>query len=336
MLPSYADTVLLWIKRRWEHSSMGERAATLASFGFLLLFLLHILLLSAPVGFEAPTVVEIERGKPLALIAEDLEEKGIVRSSFWFTLFSMLSGGERGAVAGNYYFAHPQNVITVAARISGGEYELEPVKVTLPEGATAKEMASILKQKLGNFDEKEFLVLAQGREGYLFPDTYYFLPGEKPETVILALEDTFLERIKTLQSELTAFGKPLEEVITMASLLEEEARTTESRRIIAGILWRRIAEGMRLQVDAVFPYIIGKNTFELTRADLAVDSPYNTYRNPGLPLGPISNPGLDSIRAAVTPIPTPYLFYLSDKTGSFHYSKTYEEHLRKKNRYLGS
>ena len=122
----------------------------------------------------------------------------------------------------------------------------------------------------------------------------------------------------------------------MASLLEEEARTTRSRQIISGILWKRIERGMRLQVDAVFPYILGKNTFELTLDDLAVDSPYNTYRYAGLPLGPISNPGLDSLRAALHPVQTPYLYYLSDKNGVFHWSRTYEEHLKKKKLYLGT
>ena len=121
----------------------------------------------------------------------------------------------------------------------------------------------------------------------------------------------------------------------MASLLEEEAATLEDRQIIAGILWRRMAAGMPLQVDAVFPYIIGKNSFELTTNDLKTDSPYNTYTNRGLPPGPITNPGLDSILAAVTPQKTSYVYYLSDHDGNFHYSTTYEQHLQAKAKYLG-
>ena len=120
----------------------------------------------------------------------------------------------------------------------------------------------------------------------------------------------------------------------MASLLEKEARTTESRRIIAGILWKRLEIGMLLQVDAVFGYIINKGSLQLTLEDLSIDSPYNTYRYKGLPIGPIANPGLDSLQAATMPILTDYLFYLSDKEGTMHYSETFEEHKRKKRLYL--
>ena len=122
----------------------------------------------------------------------------------------------------------------------------------------------------------------------------------------------------------------------MASLLEREVPLTYDRRVVAGILWKRIRLGMPLQVDAVFPYIIGKNSFNLTKSDLATDSPYNTYLYKGLPAGPIANPGLDAILAAVTPLPTSYLYYLSDKYGNLHYSATYEQHLANKHKYLGS
>jgi UPF0755 protein len=296
----------------------------------------YLFLFAPPRGFETPTVIKVPSGKPVVSIAADLEKQQVIQSRFWFTLSLLVSGRNANAIAGNYYFPHPQNVFTVAHRIASGDYELTPVKVTLPEGATISEMAQILEDRLGTFDAETFLSLTEGKEGYLFPDTYYFLPAEDPETVVQALQENFFAKIETLQEDLTTFGKPLSDVITMASLLEEEARTLQSRQIIAGILWKRIEKGMRLQVDAVFPYIIGKNTFEVTRADLAVDSPYNTYRYEGLPLGPISNPGLSSIEAAITPVETPYLYYLSDMQGRFHWSRTYEEHLRKRDLYLGS
>jgi len=120
----------------------------------------------------------------------------------------------------------------------------------------------------------------------------------------------------------------------MASLLEEEARALETRRIIAGILWNRIKLGMLLQVDAVFPYIIGKNTYEVTLDELQVDSPYNTYKYPGLPVGPISNPGLSAIKASVTPIESKYLFYLSDKAGRMYYAENFEKHKENRIMYL--
>ena len=121
----------------------------------------------------------------------------------------------------------------------------------------------------------------------------------------------------------------------MASLIEEETRTQEERPTVAGILWKRLDIDMPLQVDATFSYINGKNTFELTLDDIADDtSPYNTYAHKGLPPGPISNPGLDSIVAALYPKENPYLYYLADLSGTTHYSRTFDEHKEKKFRYL--
>jgi len=120
----------------------------------------------------------------------------------------------------------------------------------------------------------------------------------------------------------------------MASLLEEEARTLETRRMISGILWHRIDIDMPLQVDAVFPYILGKNTYEVTLEELKIDSPYNTYKYKGLPFGPISNPGLSSLSAAANPIENDNIFYLADVKGNTYYSKTFDEHKRKKSLYV--
>jgi len=120
----------------------------------------------------------------------------------------------------------------------------------------------------------------------------------------------------------------------MASLLEEEAPGHKDRRIIAGILWKRIKKGMPLQVDAAFSRVNGKNTYELTTKDLIDDSPFNTYTNKGLPPAPITNPGLSSIKAALNPIESTYWYYLSDRSGNFYYSATLEEHQRKKERYV--
>ena len=136
------------------------------------------------------------------------------------------------------------------------------------------------------------------------------------------------------QDAIKKSGRTQDEILTMASILEKEASKIKDRQQIAGVLWHRIDVGMPLQVDAVFPYIIGKNTFELTREDLAVDSPYNTYKYKGLPPGPIGNPGLDSILAAATPIKSKYVFFLSDKQGNFHYAVTYAQHLVNKAKYL--
>jgi UPF0755 protein len=148
------------------------------------------------------------------------------------------------------------------------------------------------------------------------------------------MKSNFFDRIKTLDTEISNFDKPLPDIIKMASIVEEEARTFESKQIIAGILWKRLSIGMPLQVDASFKYINGKGTKDLTLTDLKIDSPYNTYVYKGLPPTPIANPGLVSIKATVTPIKTDYLYFLTDRKGVMHYAKTYSEHLANKKKYL--
>ena len=120
----------------------------------------------------------------------------------------------------------------------------------------------------------------------------------------------------------------------MASIIEKEAHTSDDRRVISGILWERLKIGMPLQVDATFLYINGKNTYDLSVDDLAIDSPYNTYKYAGLPIGPIGNPGLDSLEAALAPMTSPYLYYLSDKSGKTYYARTFNEHKRNREKYM--
>ncbi len=303
------------------------------------IFILTIALFYA-IGFQAPNdfprgvIVEIKKGSGAKQVAETLAENNIIVSSTWFTSLLVIFVGEERVIAGKYFFPEEENAFTVAWRLAQGDYELDPIRITLPEGATIAEMGTILGRRLFHFDAATFAQITEGKEGYLFPDTYYISPIASPEEVADLMKETFLRRIESLAADIERFGKTLHEVVTMASLLEKEARQMETRRMIAGILWKRIEIGMPLQVDAAFLYINGKNTFQLTEKDLAIDSPYNTYRNRGLPVGPIANPGLASIEAAVTPITSPYLYYLADKRGVTHYSRTFAEHVAKKRIYL--
>jgi len=171
-------------------------------------------------------------------------------------------------------------------------------------------------------------------EGFLFPDTYLFLPNAKPSDVLAVFEENFNVKIKSIDDAIRAFKKPLKDIVIMASILEAEARTTETRRIIAGILWKRLSIGMPLQVDAPFQYIIGKNTFQLTTGDLKFDSPYNTYLYKGLPPGAIGNPGLDAILATTYPQGNDYLYFLTTDDGVAIYGRNFEEHKANKARYL--
>jgi len=179
------------------------------------------------------------------------------------------------------------------------------------------------------------MAVAEGQEGYLFPDTYFFPPDITPEGVVKIMKENFETKVRPeLRDEILRQGKDFDEVIIMASLIEKEAADIEDAKIISDILWRRLEIGMGLQVDATLTYITGKPSHLLTEEDLAIDSPYNTYKYRGLPLAPIANPGLDAIKAAIFPEESPYLFYLHDKKSEPHYARTFEEHILNKQKYL--
>ncbi len=320
---------------RWYRRSKRNRTYAHAGGGVFLVLLLYAVFLSAPMRFPEGMVVKVPKGESVRSIAAKLKENKIIRSKLLFETMVQLRGGN--IIAGEYSFQRRSSVFSVGSRVATGDFKITPIRIKILEGSTVREIAALLSEKIPDFNDIQFLKLAKEKEGYLFPDTYFILPGATPETVLTMLENAFEESISRpdVAAAIQRSRKSLSDIVIMASLLEKEVPSTYDRRVIAGILWRRIELDMPLQVDAVFPYFLGKNSFELTRADLAIDNPYNTYANKGLPVGPIANPSLDAILAAATPIQTNYLYYLSDRHSNLHYSVTYGEHLAAKRKYLG-
>ena len=172
-------------------------------------------------------------------------------------------------------------------------------------------------------------------EGYLFPDTYFLSPNIKAGDLILMMRENFARQIQPFEGDILKSKRTLNDIVIMASIIEKEANgSLETKRIVSGILWKRLSLKMPLQVDAPFVYYNGKNSYTLTKEDLAKDNPYNTYINKGLPPTPISNPGIDSLRAAIAPTQTSYLYFLSDKKGNVYYAKTFAEHQKNRELYL--
>jgi len=285
-------------------------------------------------SFPVDKLVTITPGESLTEISNSLENEGVVRSAFGFRVVAVLLGNARTLHSGDYIFKTPLDIVSVARRMAVGAFGLEPVKVRIPEGATTREMAVIFALRLERFNQANFLAQAQPLEGYLFPDTYYFLPNANENTVIQAMRQNFDEHEKTIDIQIQSSGHSLSDIVIMASILEKEANNPADRRMIAGVLWNRIRKGMPLQVDATFLYTLGKGSFQLTMKDLRSDSPYNTYKNKGLPPGPINSPSLDSILDAATPTKSNYLYYLADSNGVTHYSATYQQHLSNKTIYI--
>ncbi|NTV22201.1 MAG: endolytic transglycosylase MltG [Candidatus Yonathbacteria bacterium] len=299
---------------------------------FMLVF--HFIFLP-PAGFPVGTLVHIEKGASLDEVAYTFRGRGIIRSPLTFRIIITYFSPSHAPMYGDYFFETPESIWTVAQRVAAGDFGLDPIRVTFPEGITSYQIADILEKKLPSFPREAFLTLAETEEGYMFPDTYQFLPNVLPEEIIREMQRTFDRKvISALAEDITSSDRTLSDVIIMASIVEKEAITYKDKRMVAGILWKRIDIDMPLQVDAPFQYEIGKSTFELTRKDLMNDSDYNTYTRKGLPIGPIANPGLESIEATLNPIPSNYLFYLSDYHSQMHYSATYQEHMGYKAMYL--
>lgn len=268
--------------------------------------------LSAPYDFPSGAIVKIKEGASLHSVSLELEQAHIIRSRVIFEALVIMFNGERHVVSTNYYFNNRLPVYVVARRISKGEHNLAPVSVTIPEGFDNGQIANAFSTHLASFDKDQFLTIAKNLQGYLFPDTYFFLTTDTEKEVINSMSQNFNKKIASLLPDITSSGKKESDIIIMASIIEREAKGGDDRAIISGILWKRVSIGMALQVDAAM----------------------ETYKTVGLPKAPICNPGLDAIIAAIHPQSSPYLYYLHDKEGNTHYSKTFAGHLLNEQKYL--
>ncbi len=291
----------------------------------------YIFFISAPRSLNTyPVSLQISSGDTLNEISVRSEEMNLVRSKTAFQTMMFILGGDTKILAGTYVFDRPQSVVDVALKISRGDRDVTSMKITIPEGFTNKEIAAVFESKLKKFDAQEFLEKTKSMEGYLFPDTYFFFEDATAADVIASMTAQFEKKIKDVELG----GKSLKEIIIIASIIEKEASGDDDRKLISGILWKRQSIGMALQVDATFKYILGKESRDLTVADLKIDSPFNTYTNKGLPPSPICNPGLKSIMAALEPETSPYIYYLHSSDGNVYFAKNFEEHKKNKANYL--
>lgn len=296
----------------------------------------YLFVIQPPKNFPTGQLVTVPEGASLDSIAQTLYEDGVVRSPLAFKAVVTLLGRERGVYAGDYQFDRPESVFSIARALSVGAYGLVPIRIRIPEGATMKQMAPVLEAELPRFNADNFLAQTNVMEGYLFPDTYFFLPDANEATVIEAMRQDFNTQIAQVLPQIASSTHSLQDVVTMASILEKEASNTKDRQTIAGILWHRIALGLPLQVDSTLIYENGKADSQLTIADLTGNSPYNTYVHKGLPPTPIGSPSLNSLQDAVNPISSSYLYYLADKNGVTHYCKTYACQRQNERIYLGT
>lgn len=300
----------------------------------LLIWAIFIFVILPPRDFPVGTFIHVDRGEIASSVGAKLKERGIIQSELGFKIMIKLLRGEQKIQSGFYFFRQPNALPIIALRLTNLLPGTKPYKITIPEGYSNKKIATLLKSKLPNFAEKEFLDKTKSLEGKLFPDTYFFSEGINVDEIIFELNQNWQDQIKSLNQLILSSGKSLEEILIMASLIERETNKAEDRRLVSGILWRRIAIGMPLQVDATFEYYTNYNTYTITKTEMKKDSPYNTYTNKGLPPTPIANPGLDSIKAAINPIKSDYLYYLTGRDGKMYYASDFAGHKKNRRLYL--
>lgn len=283
----------------------------------------------------------IAKGSSASLIGNKLKEEGFIKNSFVFKLYVLFTGKQQKIQAGEYRLSPSWNLLKIVDQFTKGP---EEIWVTIPEGLRKEEIAERVIKSLGKNSQdseifrNEFINLTKDKEGFLFPDTYLFPQMATASIVVNKLTQTFEKKVDTkLLSEIKKSSYSLEEVITVASLVERETRSDSERLLVAGIIYKRLQANWPLQVDASVQYAVSNTKCTrniedcdwwpgLTKDDIQINSAFNTYKNTGLPPQPISNPGINSINAAVYPETSSYWFYLHDSKGVIHYAKTIEEH----------
>jgi UPF0755 protein len=294
----------------------------------------YTLMFAPPPNFPSDSIVVISRGASVSDISEQLSGANIIKHSSVLNFILRISGASSNVKFGSYLLKTPENVFTIANRLATGAHGLPPVRITFPEGMTVRDMAEKVTEALPLISAQDFISLGKSQEGYLFPDTYLFPPDATVQSVIDTMRANFDIKVAPLIGDIKASEHSISDVVIMASLVEKEARTIENRRIVAGILWNRLKIGMPLQVDAVFGYIFNRDTYSPSFADLKIESLYNVYLHTGLPPGPIDNPGIESIQAALNPTKTNYLYYLTGSDDLMHYATTYAGHQLNQRKYL--
>jgi UPF0755 protein len=296
---------------------------------------------------HTPTKVDIPQGAGVGDIAERLEQEHIIRSGVAFQVYVRFKGEGKRFRAGQYVLFPDMRLSQVVRALNqgpNGDYDDRP-RVTIPEGYTLVQIADLLATK-GVVSKEQFLAIVtdpkeikklpaafplpeENLEGYLFPDTYFFRKNESAVKVVEEMLMNFSTRFyRPYQQEMTNRKRDLHTIVTVAAMVEREAKVADDRARIAGVIFNRLDKKMKLEIDATVLYALGKHKQRVTFADLKVDSPYNTYRVAGLPPGGIANPGLSSLVAALLPETHDYLYYVARPNGEHLFSTNKAEHDR--------
>lgn len=308
---------------------------------------------------KSTKIFVIPKGESIDSIARRLNQEGLIKNPLGFKLLIAFLGINKNIQAGDFRLSPSWTAKKIAQELTHGVID---IWITIPEGLRVEEVASLISSKF-QISPFNFINEARDYEGFLFPDTYLIPKNADTQMIIKIMRNNFDRKVgelidleKANRGELKFNGLTVKELITLASLIEREAKYKEDRPKIASVIYNRLRSGMKLDIDASVQYAIAtKECFfsdedyfnkqnlirrcnwwpkKITLQDLKLDSLYNTYLYPGLPPSPICNPSLDSIKAALFPARTNFWYYLSDKNGKIHYSETFNEHNENIKRYL--
>jgi UPF0755 protein len=294
---------------------------------------------------EAPVVVEVPPGQSFARLSFILEQNHLITNRLRFKLLARFRGDDKRLKAGEYALSPAMSPLQILDIVVTGKVLLH--RLVIPEGYTIMQIAAEI-ERAGLADGQAFRVLANdpdltagfglegnGLEGYLFPNTYYFPRGVDPRDIIRTMVAQFHRQLpERWRERADELGLSLHEVITLASIIEKETGTPAERALVASVFHNRLKRRMRLESDPTAVYGLEDFEGKITHLHLRNDNPFNTYRIPGLPPGPIANPGRASIEATLYPAETDYLFFVSKRDGTHYFSVTYEEHNRAVRKFL--
>ncbi|MDD4571695.1 MAG: endolytic transglycosylase MltG [Clostridia bacterium] len=341
-------------KTRKKKMKTGAKIG-IAGLVLMLLFVIATIVwvnMNTPVTLEEEVAFSIEDNMGAKAIAQALEDKDIIKSAFAFRFYVSQTGIDNKLKPGNYSFG-PGKVTYggIVDELLQGNTNVNTVNVTIPEGYTVLQIAEVFAktgivtkddflEAAKNFDISAYFYIPNNKgytrlEGFLFPDTYNIAKSWTSEQIIGLMLKNFDKKLTTeMRKQAEAMNMSIYEIVTMASIVEREARQDSDRPIIAGVFYNRLSKPMRLESCATVQYILGDQKAKLTTADTKIDDPYNTYRNDGLPPGPIAVPGLKALEAALYPEENDYYFFLAKPDGYHYFSKTLDEHNAAKAKYL--
>jgi UPF0755 protein len=311
-------------------------------FSFAVFFTLQLGFMNRTYNNSASDVViKITKGDNLRSVAVKLEESQAIYNRFVFIALGRLFGYQDNLIPGEYKIPNGLSYLNVLNTITDPTV-IRTVTVTIPEGLNIRQMGRLLQRQIG-VDSARFVdeakndslirllgIEAKDLEGYLFPDTYQFrfTSLNREKEIVSLMAATFRKRVTPeMQEQMKLKKLSLNDLVTMASIIEGETRYEPEKKTISGVYYNRIKKGMRLQADPTVQYILpGGPKNRLLFSDLKIESPYNTYLNKGLPPGPINNPGLSSILAALEPEEIKFLYFVAKGDGSHRFAESYDEH----------